>query len=95
MEGIPNALKEAMATGMPVVATHHSGIPELVENGISGFLVPEEDVTALTHCLTQLLHNSGSWHTVGKSARERVLNRFDVHPITAGLMELYESVLSS
>ena len=40
-EGIPNVLKEAMASGMPVVATRHAGIPELVEDGISGWLVPD------------------------------------------------------
>ena len=43
-EGIPNTVKEGMAVGLPVLSTLHSGIPELVENGVSGFLVPEHDV---------------------------------------------------
>ena len=46
-EGIPNVLKEAMASGMPVVGTRHAGIPELVEDGVSGCLVPERDEAAL------------------------------------------------
>ena len=92
MEGIPNALKEAMATGMPVVATHHSGIPELVKCGISGFLVPEGDVAALTNCLTQLFDNPASWQAIGKAARERVLNTFDTRPVTESLIDLYESL---
>ena len=92
MEGIPNALKEAMATGMPVIATRHSGIPELVKNGMSGFLVPEGDVTALANCLTQLLGNSESWPPIGNFARERVLETFDIRPVTKSLIDLYESL---
>lgn len=92
MEGIPNALKEAMATGMPVIATRHSGIPELVKNGMSGFLVPEGDVTALANCLTQLLGNPESWPPIGKFARERVLETFDIRPVTESLIDLYESL---
>ena len=92
MEGIPNALKEAMATGMPVIATHHSGIPELVKDGMSGFLVPESDVAALANCLRQLLGNPESWQALGKAARERVLTTFDIRPVTASLIDLYESL---
>ena len=95
MDGIPNALKEAMATGMPVVATHHSGIPELVEDRVSGFLVPEGNVDALVQRLTQLLRDPRSWQPIGRAARERVLNQFDVQPVTTSLIELYDSVLSS
>ena len=46
-EGMPVSLEEAMATGLPVIATRHSGIPELVQDGASGFLVPERDAEAL------------------------------------------------
>ena len=95
MDGIPNALKEAMATGMPVVATHHSGIPELVEDSMSGFLVPEGNVDALVKRLTQLLLDPLAWQPIGRAARERVLNRFDVQPVTASLLDLYQSVVSS
>ena len=95
MDGIPNALKEAMATGMPVVATHHSGIPELVEDRVSGFLVPEGNVDALVQRLTQLLRDPRAWQPIGRAARERVLNQFDVQPVTTSLIELYDSVLSS
>ena len=95
MEGIPNALKEAMATGMPVIATRHSGIPELVDDGMSGYLVPEGNAEALTICLQQLLGNPQLWHSLGKTARERVLDRFDVQPVTAQLLELYDSVASN
>ena len=48
MEGIPVALMEAMATGLPVVSTIHSGIPELIDDGVTGYLVAEGDVHALS-----------------------------------------------
>ena len=51
MEGIPVALMEAMAVGIPVISTVHSGIPELIDAGRSGWLVPEKDAAALAHCL--------------------------------------------
>jgi len=54
-EGIPVSLMEAMAHGLPVVSTHHSGIPELVEDGVAGVLVPEGDVVALALALRQLV----------------------------------------
>lgn len=46
-----NTLKEAMAMGLPVIATHHGGIPELVEDGVSGYLVPERDSQAIANKL--------------------------------------------
>ena len=50
-EGIPNSMLEAMATGLPVFATEHGGIPEAIENGVSGVLVPERDDEALARAL--------------------------------------------
>ncbi|MAV34963.1 MAG: hypothetical protein CMJ59_05850 [Planctomycetaceae bacterium] len=91
-DGIPNALKEAMATGMPVVATCHSGIPELVEDGVSGFLVREENVAQLDHCLVHVLSNPQSWQALGRAARKHVLNEFDISSVTQKLMELYRAV---
>jgi glycosyltransferase involved in cell wall biosynthesis len=64
MEGIPVALMEAMASGIPVVATSISGVPELVRNGDTGWLVPPEDVKALADALSQI-------HTDPKEAKKR------------------------
>ncbi len=60
-EGIPNAIKEAMALGLPVIGTQHSGIPEIVEDGVSGFLVEERDADALADRLSYLIDHSEQW----------------------------------
>ena len=59
-EGIPNAIMEAMAMELPVISTYHSGIPELVENGVNGFLVPEKDVDAFAEAMENIL----SWNYI-------------------------------
>jgi len=76
-EGIPNALREAMATGLPVISTYHSGIPELVENGVSGFLVPEKDITALADRIEYLLEHQTIWSAMGAVGRKNIEEKFD------------------
>jgi len=77
-EGIPVGLMEAMATGMPVVSTRHSGIPELVEDGVSGQLVPERDVDALAAALESLAARPERWPAMGQAGRRRVEREFDL-----------------
>jgi len=88
-EGIPNVLKEAMAMGLPVVATRHAGIPELVEDGVSGFLVPERDVEALADRLTRLVDHPETWPALGRGGRARVLAEFDIRTQSRALETLY------
>jgi colanic acid/amylovoran biosynthesis glycosyltransferase len=76
-EGIPNVLKESMALGLPVVATRHSGIPELVTHGESGFLVPEKDPDAIAACIRHLHQNPHDWNRLGRAAAERVRTDYD------------------
>lgn len=72
MEGVPTVLMEAMATGMPVLASEHSGIPELVEDGYSGFLSPENDVEALAKNILELANRPEMWERFGSHARRKV-----------------------
>ena len=76
MEGIPVALMEAMASGLVVVSTYHSGIPELIENGVSGFLVPEHDPEAIAIAINNAT-NSDALNDVVKEARKKVENEFN------------------
>ena len=57
VEGIPNTLKEAMATGVPVISTYHAGIPELITNNQEGVLVKENNVDELADALEFMLTN--------------------------------------
>jgi len=76
-EGIPNALKEAMAMGIPVVSTYHAGIPELVENGITGFLVPEKDEHALADKIEFLIEHTEIWNSIVLAGRRFVEKHFE------------------
>lgn len=77
MEGIPVSIMEAMATGLPIVSTYHSGIPELVEDQQSGFLVHERDVNACADAFENLAENIELSITMGHRARETIVERFN------------------
>ncbi len=93
-EGIPNTLKEAMAMGLPVVATRHSGIPELIEDGVSGFLVPEHDANAIAHKLSYLIRHPEVWVDMGLAARKRVESQYEIQTLNNELVEIYQNLLA-
>jgi colanic acid/amylovoran biosynthesis glycosyltransferase len=71
-EGIPNVLREGMATGLPVISTWHSGIPELIEDGRTGFLVPERDTESLVARVRTLAERPEAWPPLVAAGRARV-----------------------
>lgn len=82
VEGIPNTIKEAMATGLPVISTTHAGIPELVTNHKEGVLVEENNVNQLTEALIFMLENRDRWEQYTNAARRKVEENFDqVHQL--------------
>ena len=88
MEGIPVAIMEAMALGLPVVSTRHSGIPELVRHGHSGLLVEERDAEGLTRALMELVADPESWLRLGSAARESVERDFSIERLDDRLLAL-------
>ncbi len=88
-DGIPNVLVEAMATGLPVVSTPVSGIPELITPHVDGVLVPSRDPQALADALGTLLQEPARRQLLGKNARETVCQRFDSRKTTAVLRDLF------
>jgi colanic acid/amylovoran biosynthesis glycosyltransferase len=92
-EGVPNVAKEAMALGLPVVATRHGGIPELVEDGVSGFLVPERDARALADRIIHLCDHPSQWAAIGRAGRERVEREYDIDRLTQELDGIYRDAI--
>ena len=88
MEGIPVALMEAMAKGILVVATHHSGIPELIENNVSGFLVPERNSEAITVSIQNILAGAMSVETLRMNARHKITIDFNSDLLNDELEEI-------
>ncbi len=91
-EGLPTVVVEAAACGLPVVATRHSGIPEAVQDGATGFIVPERDADALAAKLALLLGSDDLRGRMGMAARRRAEERFDLARQTERLEALYDMV---
>lgn len=92
-EGIPNVIKEGMALGVPVVTTFHSGIPELVEDGVSGFLVKERDVESLTYRLSYLIDHPEKGPIMGMAGRTFVQENYDINKLNEQLVGVYRNLL--
>jgi colanic acid/amylovoran biosynthesis glycosyltransferase len=90
-----NTIKEALAMGLPVVSTWHGGIPEVVEDGVSGFLVAERDAEALAEKLQYLIDHSEIWHDMGRAGRDYVESCYDSKTLNTELARIYEHQLLS
>lgn len=88
-DGIPNVLAEAMAMRLAVVSTNISGIPEIVESGRNGILVPPRDAAALANALAGLLDEPARRRQLGVAARATILDVFDSRRNTRTLAELF------
>lgn len=93
-EGVPNTLMEAKASGLPVVSTFHSGIPELVRDQVSGFLVPERDVDALAERMLILANNPALRRSMGLAGRKYVEAHHDRRVEVEKLEILFTKLLS-
>jgi glycosyltransferase involved in cell wall biosynthesis len=87
MEGIPVALMEPLACEVPVISTRISGIPELVEDGVTGLLVPPADPAALAGALERLANDPELGRSLGRAGRAKVLREFDLAANTSQLAD--------
>jgi colanic acid/amylovoran biosynthesis glycosyltransferase len=92
-EGIPVVIMEAMATGLPVISTYHSGIPELVKNGKSGFLVPEKDIKGIADKLKYLILHYEKRLVMGRAGRKIIEKEYDVRILNNQLIDIFSNVL--
>jgi glycosyltransferase involved in cell wall biosynthesis/SAM-dependent methyltransferase len=91
-EGLPVSLIEAQACGLPVISTFHAGIPELVENGVTGFLVEEKDVEAIADKMALLIENRQLRDSFSEKAVIRVRNEFDIEKLNDKLADYFKVV---
>jgi glycosyltransferase involved in cell wall biosynthesis len=93
-EGLPISLLESAAAGLPAVATSVGGIPDVVEDGVGGILVPPRDSVALAEGLLTLLRDSERGRSMGDDAQQLVERKFDIRVITKRIQDLYISMLA-
>ncbi|MFN6571202.1 glycosyltransferase [Dendronalium sp. ChiSLP03b] len=93
-EGIPVVLMEAMAMGLPVVSTQHSGIPELVQDAVTGFLAPERDIDALANRLSYLIEHPELWSKMGRAGRKQIEEYYNINKLNQQLINIYQKLLN-
>lgn len=87
-------ITQALATGLPVVATRHSGFPDQVEDGVNGYLVPEKDPTALAKKIAEYLDHPERWRAMSEAAHKHAELHYDSHALMDRQVALYERVLA-
>ena len=94
-EGMPIAILEAMAAGLPIVATDVAGIPDMVRHEQEGLLIPPGDVTALAEAIMRLLGSPELRHAMGRRGAERVVAEYDLPRGVENWERLYRSLLKN
>jgi glycosyltransferase involved in cell wall biosynthesis len=92
-EGMPISLIEAAACAVPAVATAVGGIPELVDHGVSGLLIPPRDTAALADALSRIVTQPALRQELGQAARRRAVEKFSLSRQVDRLMALWQSIL--
>ncbi len=93
-EGIPRAILEAAAMGLPIVTTNMPGCKEAVEEGINGILVPPRDSKALAEAIAHLIANPGLRRKLGEASRRRAVEKFDSALVAEQTRSIYERLLA-
>lgn len=94
-EGFSNAIVEAMAASLPVVATNVGGNAEAVEDGVSGFIVPVDDPAALSAAISRLISNPPRAKAMGEAGRNLVLEKFTTEAMMDKIAACYQNLLAS
>jgi colanic acid/amylovoran biosynthesis glycosyltransferase len=93
-EGIPNALKEAMAMGLISIGTYHAGIPELINDGKNGFLISERNAKELAKKIKYIIKHQEEWSSIGLTARKKIENEFETKKSVQELERIFYELLA-
>lgn len=94
-DGIPNVIFEAMSSGLPVISTNISGIPEVITEGVDGFLVDPKDSNTLAYVMKELFQNRDLRVEMGRNARKKVESRFDKKQHIDELLDIFQTALKT
>ena len=94
-EGLSNSLLEAMAAGLPIVATDVGGNPGVVRDGETGILIPPRDPAALCRAMIQVLESPDLAKRFGKAGRERVIANFSLESMVRRTQDLYQELMQN
>ena len=88
-EGVPNVLKEAMASGVPAIGTMVGGVMELIDHGINGFLVPQKDANAIADCVRMIITHQEKMPNILSQARQSIEQSYDIRQLNSDLEKVY------
>jgi len=88
-EGLPNTIKEAMAVGVPTIATNTGGIPELIDHGVTGYLVAERSPQAIANCVTTIVEKWPEQEGLVAAARSKIELEYDLQYVNEVLENIY------
>jgi colanic acid/amylovoran biosynthesis glycosyltransferase len=92
-EGIPTVIMEAQSCGLPIVSTLHTGIPELVDSGVSGLLSTEHDIKTIRDNILKLIMNENLRVKMGSAGRKKVLKEFDADKLNVEMLDIYKKLI--
>jgi len=95
LEGLPLTVLEAQACGLPVITTYSSSLPEIVKNGGTGFLCPENDIFAFASAAEQLANDVELWRNLCREAAQRTQRRFSLEVMVQRYVEVYKAALAT
>jgi glycosyltransferase involved in cell wall biosynthesis len=94
-EGNPLSVMEAMAAGKPAICTAVGGVPELIEDGVDGLLVPRGDAKAMSSAMVRMLEDPQTRRTMGEAAAKKATKRFGLQAMTEAYEDLYRTALAN